>query len=153
MKKCKSCGSKETSQWYKGPLCKSCYIRSPKGRAAIIKRQTKPQVRFSKSKRQAISRGKVWEISLEEFCALLERPCVYCKNQLGTKDGFSSGLDRIDNAKGYILSNVVSCCHICNTMRNQFLTVEETKVAVDAILCFRKSNEESSMRRIRKEAD
>lgn len=30
---------------------------------------------------------------------------------------FRNGIDRVDNSLGYILSNVVSCCKICNYMK------------------------------------
>jgi len=105
----------------------------------MLKYAAKPSTRYYKSKRQAISRGKNWELSLEDFCKLLEMPCDYCHNQLGSKDGYSSCLDRIDNNGGYTIDNVVPCCYICNSMRNEFLSTEETKAAVNAVLLLRKT--------------
>lgn len=139
MKQCIVCGSKKTSQWYSGPLCKKCYYRVPHIHESMLKYAAQPSTRYGKSKRQAISRGKIWELSLDDFCRFLKTPCHYCSNQLGSKDGYSSCLDRIDNNVGYTVDNVVPCCYICNTMRNEFLSVEETKVAVNAVIDLRKT--------------
>jgi hypothetical protein len=40
------------------------------------------------------------------------KPCHYC----GT--GECTGLDRIDSSLGYLPTNIVSCCKICNSMKN-----------------------------------
>jgi hypothetical protein len=57
---------------------------------------------------------------------------------MGAGQNYGSGLDRINNAIDYELSNVIPCCKICNSMRNNYFTIEETKIAVEAILYFRK---------------
>jgi hypothetical protein len=45
------------------------------------------------------------------------KPCHYC-------GGESTGLDRVDNSKGYILKNVVPCCGICNGMKETHNVVD-----------------------------
>jgi deferrochelatase/peroxidase EfeB len=35
-----------------------------------------------------------------------------------------NGLDRVDNNRGYVFSNVVSCCFKCNQMKGK-LSVQE----------------------------
>lgn len=60
------------------------------------------------------------------------------------------GLDRLDNSKGYEITNIVSCCTTCNYLRGDLLSPEETIVAVQAILKFRKDkskNEKVSLHR------
>lgn len=65
---------------------------------------------------------------------LLSQPCYYC----GTKEKVS--IDRIDNYKGYIEGNCLPCCTQCNLVRGYTLTVEETKVAIQAVINFRNKN-------------
>lgn len=100
-----------------------------------------PQRRFTESKNKAIKkRGLTWTLNLEEYKSLILLPCFYCNNKLGEPVKRSVGLDRLDSNLGYELHNVVSCCFICNCIKNEHLTPEETKVAVNAILDFRKVN-------------
>lgn len=71
---------------------------------------------------------------------MLEKLCHYCNGELGTTIFYGSGLDRLDNDQGYHLNNVVPCCKYCNSLRNNFLTVEETKLLVKTLLDYRKRN-------------
>lgn len=49
------------------------------------------------------------------------------------------GLDRIDNdSRRYDVTTVLPCCGSCNMTRGDRLTVEEMKVAMDAVLAYRK---------------
>lgn len=94
-----------------------------------------PRRRFTESRNKALKkRGIEWELTFEEYCLLIGMPCYYCENKLGKPVKRSCGLDRLDSGKGYVSENVVSCCYICNTIKNEHLTVEETKAAVEAIL-------------------
>ena len=96
--------------------------------------------RFSESKNKAIKkRGINWTLEFEDYNRLIQLDCYYCGNKLGEKVKRSCGLDRLDSNKGYELTNVVSCCNICNCIKNEHLTPEETKVAVEAILKYRKN--------------
>jgi hypothetical protein len=70
------------------------------------------------------------------------RPCHYCNDELGsTRENCGVGLDRLDNLIGYELDNVVSCCGPCNVIRSDKLTPEETKIAIQAVVAFRKRRE------------
>jgi hypothetical protein len=51
---------------------------------------------------------------------VIARPCFYC----GTTDA-DRGLDRLDNKKGHLRTNVVSCCRLCNVARMDMFTVFE----------------------------
>ena len=64
-------------------------------------------------------------ITEPEFYKLIESSCYYCGCDLKnlktiktsvtkTKKYYYNGIDRIDNNRGYIKDNVVSCCNICN---------------------------------------
>lgn len=56
-------------------------------------------------------------LTLEEFKELFLMNCTYCGNE-------SSGLDRMDNTKGYSLANATPCCHSCNAMKRSHRTVK-----------------------------
>jgi len=57
-------------------------------------------------------RNLKFELTQEQFCSLLNKPCFYCND-------IAFGVDRIDSFIGYQLDNVVSCCGICNHMKMQ----------------------------------
>ena len=52
-------------------------------------------------------------LTYEEYKAFYDLDCFYCN-----KTNDTHGLDRLDSSKGYIIGNIVSCCKICNTMKN-----------------------------------
>jgi len=45
-----------------------------------------------------------------------------------------SGIDRLDNTKGYIIGNIVSCCTICNIIRGEHLSAYEMQ-EVAKLIC------------------
>lgn len=76
-----------------------------------------------------------FEISKEEFKKLIKQNCFYCNTEPSQKmysNGqkismvIYNGIDRIDNNIGYIDSNCVTCCKICNIMKNN-LSLEQFK--------------------------
>ena len=103
-----------------------------------------PRRRFTEAKHNAKRREIDWLLSLEEYSYLITLPCYYCENLLGEPVKRACGLDRLDSNSGYQIDNVVSCCYTCNCIKNQFLTPEETKAAVEAILTVRLKNKLSS---------
>jgi len=76
-----------------GTICRGCWNREPR-------------TRFHEYRRRA-RHGFV--LTFDQFMQFWQRPCWYCGDVPET-----IGLDRIDNSKGYTLSNVVSCCRACN---------------------------------------
>lgn len=69
-----------------------------------------PSGRFGSYKSDARNiRGIEFSITKDEFLLFWQKPCFYCDGAIETV-----GLDRVDNARGYILGNVVSCCKTCN---------------------------------------
>jgi hypothetical protein len=99
-----------------------------------------PKRRFTEAKHSAKKRKIEWTLTLEEYTALIAMPCYYCDNKLCEPVKRSIGLDRLDSSKGYEISNVVSCGYACNCIKHTFLTPEETKAAVQAILTLRNKN-------------
>ncbi len=111
------------------------YVKTEK---YIIARKTTR--RYSNTKGAAKTRGKLFLLSRNEYENIINKPCYYCGNRLGKSVEFASGLDRLDNSVGYVIGNVVSCCTICNRIKGEFLTPEETAVAIKAILRYREEN-------------
>lgn len=72
----------------------------------------------------AKARKLEFTLSFDKFCKLTQQCCHYCGikpnnstktiNPHGATQIMYNGIDRIDNTKGYILDNVVSCCSNCN---------------------------------------
>jgi len=42
-----------------------------------------------------------------------------------------TGIDRVDNKKGYVVDNVVSCCTICNRVKNNMSYIDFKKWICD----------------------
>ena len=96
-------------------------------------------------KYRALRKNFAFELSIEEFKKLTSENCYYCNKIPSHKmhpgryngDYLYNSLDRIDNSKGYILSNCITACGDCNNMRNTILTVDEMKVAMQAVIEYR----------------
>ena len=95
-----------------------------------------PSVIFTVLKHNAKKRGILFYLSLEEFIKWYsnkEKVCFYCKRgvkQCLKDKGIGSGLtrltiDRKNNNLGYIFSNLVLACYMCNHIKGDYFTVEE----------------------------
>jgi hypothetical protein len=73
----------------------------------------RPKPLYARYKRGAESRSFVFDLTLEEFTSLWNKPCHYCNDLIDT-----IGLDRLNNTIGYTVSNVVPCCKSCNFMKH-----------------------------------
>ena len=82
---------------------------------------------FGRYKHPAASLRREFFLTKEGFSSLISRKCHYCgmlpaqklRRILPAHSEFSyNGIDRIDNAKGYVESNVVPCCGLCNEMKS-----------------------------------
>lgn len=125
---CLRCGRTQKLQAHEilnpqGEQCLRCRNRSRRKDDSPFKRVV------SSYRRNARSRGLEWELSDDEVRHLFSLVCHYCgvgPSNFGRPSTTSasdpqpdrgiaySGIDRIDNDKGYIVSNVVPCCKICN---------------------------------------
>ena len=61
--------------------------------------------------RKSKTRKIKFELSEDEFNNVMKQNCFYCNSDS------SIGIDRIDGYKGYIKSNVLSCCSMCNYIK------------------------------------
>jgi|SRR5271166_3370935 len=157
MKKCRVCNIEKNEnkfgiRKYKGRIngrrniCKECDAnRNKEDRKSDvgIKRYNEydrsPRRRFRKSMTKANDKKIMWDITEKEYSNLIDEKCYYCNGYFPPVEK-GIGLDRIDSSMGYILSNVVSCCRICNVVKNNFLTAEETKAAITAVIQIREKN-------------
>lgn len=72
--------------------------------------------------KNAKRRNIPFDLTLDEVKHIIHQPCHYCG--VIESDTFSrrvkkyqikhNGMDRIDNAKGYEIDNIVPCCKVCN---------------------------------------
>lgn len=76
---------------------------------------------FNDYKASAKNRGYSFRLSKKQFLSLVSANCSYCnanpspryEKQVAHKL-LANGIDRIDNGKGYVLTNCVTCCFDCN---------------------------------------
>lgn len=61
-----------------------------------------------------------WALSLEQFSTIIEQDCHYCGSppSVHAHNHKWNGIDRVDNNKGYVVDNAVSCCSMCNKMKS-----------------------------------
>lgn len=75
---------------------------------------------FRAYKKAAQARKHEFDLSIEQFCTLIDKNCHYCnlppegKYKSGNRFLVYSGIDRIESTKGYEITNCVPCCKICN---------------------------------------
>jgi hypothetical protein len=67
------------------------------------------------TQRNAYSRGLLFTITEQEYENLIIRPCYYCGFYSSSR---LNGIDRIDNNKGYIVHNCITCCKMCNMIKH-----------------------------------
>lgn len=64
-------------------------------------------------------RGYSFDITQDDFLAVVRRPCFYCGESEKPR-----GVDRFDNKVGYTVENSRSCCWPCNDLKGT-LTPEQ----------------------------
>lgn len=82
----------------------------------------------------AIERNYEFNLTREYFIEHLYDECLYCGDK-----GYEHGYDRIDNTKGYIESNVVTCCKKCNRGKNNVSLTDFVKY-LDRIQSFQEKH-------------
>lgn len=98
---------------------------------------------YSQYGNNAKQRGHEFRLSKEEFRFLTSKPCAYCgtlpkpyhaKNRKAIKPlpYMANGLDRINNALGYVEGNCVPCCGTCNYMKRE-MSAEQFRTQIMAI--------------------
>lgn len=78
---------------------------------------------YAQYKSNAKGRDLEFALSKDHFIYLTQENCYYCNCQPSNAIKYGNhlykynGLDRIDSSLGYIESNVLPCCIVCNTMK------------------------------------
>lgn len=67
-------------------------------------------------KSAAKSRNLKLKINAAFYYNLLQEGCFYCGAELLSENGYS--LDRLDNSRGYVNTNIGACCKICNRAKS-----------------------------------
>ena len=101
----------------KDKLCKQSKKYYEDFREKVLKRQAiykkrqreNPKFMFCQYKIEAKKRNHKWDLTFQQFKSFWQKPCYYCGSKMET-----IGIDRVDNSKGYLIDNVVSCCEKCN---------------------------------------
>ena len=88
--------------------------------------------KFYDARSNARRRGLDFQLTREEYSALVTAPCVY-----GTD--VANGIDRKDSAQPYTLSNCLPCCYRHNVIKGGTFTYEEmltiVKSCPSAVAC------------------
>ena len=74
---------------------------------------------YSGYKFSAVRRKKLFTITKEEFNNIIINNCYICGRE--TTNEHCNGIDRYDNAIGYIKDNCRACCGECNYMKRDML--------------------------------
>jgi hypothetical protein len=88
--------------------------------------------RCSRIRNAGRQRGIKWTFDgphREVLRKFYDAPCHYCGREVEQR----LGLDRVDNAKGYVPGNVVQCCTACNLMKASH-SVDEWTVHMERVL-------------------
>jgi hypothetical protein len=83
-------------------------------RAKKWREQNRALHRLQNYKNRADTGKRSWHLTKEMAMMLFHDRCYYCKDERTL-----NGIDRKDNNIGYYLTNVVTCCQICNTAKGQ----------------------------------
>ena len=96
------------------------------------KEQSKYNALYSHYKRNAERRGIPFLLTQSEVISVIHKPCYYCG--CVESDTFArkekdytikhNGMDRVDPAKGYELTNIVPCCKTCNFAKHTMTQAE-----------------------------
>lgn len=121
---------------------REAHIRLSLGEAAF-------NILYGAYKSGSKSRGHEFSLTQEEFHNLTQSNCTYCglppiKVWAGTNRKQSpylyNGVDRVNNARGYVSDNVVPCCKVCNQAKHN-LSLEEFTEWLDRVVKFRTNTE------------
>jgi hypothetical protein len=122
-KTCKRCGEfKELDNFW--PLPNPPYYRSECKRC----RNYKPARRYSFYKDAAVSKGFAFDLTLNQFLEFQDKSCFYCDFKVE-----NISLDLIDNTKGYIENNCISCCKRCKKFKGELEQEEFLKICASIV--------------------
>jgi hypothetical protein len=89
---------------------------------------------YASARWHAKNRGIEFTLTIHQFKALRERPCVYAYTAINGPIRATVGIDRIDSTRGYTPENSQPCCGRHNLLKSDMLTHEQT---IDAVSRYR----------------
>jgi hypothetical protein len=101
------------------------------------KRKENIDIHYSNYQRTAGNKNLQFEFTIDEFKELVKMPCHYCG--IIQDHGFN-GIDRMNQHNGYITDNCVSCCQMCNYIKNT-LSLSVFLKRVEHIVCYQSNSE------------
>ena len=103
--------------------CRTCFLKENKGRPKLLEGVTELRSVKNTYQQSARQRGLEYGLNDTELGQIISSDCAYCglqpsnrlhgKRFVGSAYRFS-GIDRVDNQKGYVSGNCVPCCSMCN---------------------------------------
>lgn len=96
--------------WYD----KNLEIVLEKQRVWSDKNRTNPKFALKRYKMGAKRRDLEWNLDDEDAMEMMTSPCTYCGI---LPEDRVNGIDRMDNAVGYVPDNCVPCCETCNFLK------------------------------------
>lgn len=105
-----------TTEFHKG-------IRTSCGRCSKKQPDSYFKVMYCYYKQNAKVRQLPFEITMDDFMAIVVRPCYYCRAEPSERGAprnipvLVNGVDRANSKRGYHLDNCVPCCETCNIMK------------------------------------
>lgn len=121
-----SCGEVKKVSLYKlrtkKTLSCGCYNKENISKRKISDSDRVKNSLIREYKSSAKCRELTYSMSDDFLFSLVKNPCYYCNSEpfkphREDNNFLYNGLDRIDNNIGYLESNVVPCCFICNKMK------------------------------------
>ena len=105
----------ESRAWYRNHNTEADRLRR-NGRAVKhrLTGRTRIHRRYTQYLQNAKTKNHRVEMSEQYFESIVTQPCAYC----GEKEE-QRGVDRVDNQRGYVISNMASCCALCNYSKNK----------------------------------
>lgn len=102
--------------------CKLCLNQMRRGRYA----RNGPSIKdlYSSLRNSAVRLGAPFELSLDDYSALIARPCVYGG---GRRPAVSIGVDRKQPGGPYTKENVVPCCARHNLIKRDLFKFESMR--------------------------
>ena len=120
-----ACGGEAVAPWGKVKCgdVKSCGCWR-KGRPVSADPFVPHRAVYHRYRLSARHRDLVFDLTEQELYGIIVQPCSYCGLPPSTDVKLSAhpdfrytGIDRVDNDKGYEKDNVVPCCETCNTSK------------------------------------
>jgi hypothetical protein len=95
----------------------------------------RPKARHKYLLQTAKSRNIEVRLNSHHYNELINLGCAFCGDTLIDKNGVC--LDRLDNSKGYLDSNIAPCCRRCNVAKNDMKDQNEFFDWIDRVVAHR----------------